>query len=453
MLSYFLRRLLIVPPTLLVITLLVFGLSRMMPGGPIERLLAEAAVTAEGESGGATKASLGTLGEAELEEIEELYGLDKPVLVAYLQWLGLWQKESMIAKKEFGADKGESIGGEARASADMVQLVLPGTGAVATLSKGKDAKGREKILQAVFADGEKISEQGWRYRLETEQDRQARYRERNRLGADEKAPGYKPRVVVYQRSFSGLLQGDLGNSVNYGDSVMGLIWQRVPIGAYFGILAAIITYGISLPLGVLKAINHRTPLDTVTSILIFVGYAVPGFALGAILIVWLGVRLELFPIFGLVSPDFASLSAGDKVKDLAHHTVLPLVCYVVGGFAFLTMMMKNNLMDNLAADYVKTAVSRGASFKRAVFGHAFKNSLIPIATSLGQLITIFVGGSMLIERVFDIQGFGLLGFQAIVDRDYPVVMGTLTISSLLVLVGNILSDLIIATIDPRIKFK
>ena len=115
-----------------------------------------------------------------------------------------------------------------------------------------------------------------------------------------------------------------------------------------------------------------------------------------------------------------------KIKDLAHHTVLPLICYVIGCFALLTMMMKNNLMDNLAADYVRTAVAKGVSFRRAVFGHAFRNSIIPIATTLGQLITIFVGGTLLIETVFDIQGFGLLQYQAVLGRDLPVIMGTLT---------------------------
>jgi len=128
------------------------------------------------------------------------------------------------------------------------------------------------------------------------------------------------------------------------------------------------------------------------------------------------------------------------------------MCYVVGGFAVTTMMMKNNLMDNLAADYVRTAVSKGVGFKKAVFGHAFRNSFIPIATSLGHLVSIFVGGSMLVETVFDIQGFGLLQFQSIIGRDQPVIMGTLTIAAFLMVLGNILSDIIVAMIDPRIKF-
>ena len=159
-----------------------------------------------------------------------------------------------------------------------------------------------------------------------------------------------------------------------------------------------------------------------------------------------------FPLFGLTSPGWEDLTLWAKITDLAHHTVLPLMCYIVGGFAYTTMMMKNNLMDNLAADYVRTAVAKGVSFRSAVFKHAFRNSFIPIATSLGGLITVFVGGSMLVEQVFDIQGFGLLQFQAIMNRDQAVIMGTLTIAAFLMIVGNILSDFIVAMVDPRIKF-
>jgi microcin C transport system permease protein len=119
----------------------------------------------------------------------------------------------------------------------------------------------------------------------------------------------------------------------------------------------------------------------------------------------------------------------------------------------LTMMTKNNLMDNLAADYVRTAVAKGASFRKAVFGHAFRNSMIPIATSLGDLVTVFIGGSMLIETVFDIQGFGLLQYQSVIARDVPVIMGTLTIAAFLMLIGHVISDFIVAMVDPRIKFE
>jgi microcin C transport system permease protein len=204
---------------------------------------------------------------------------------------------------------------------------------------------------------------------------------------------------------------------------------------------------------VLKALKHRTFIDSSSSVLIFLGYSIPGFALGAILLVHLGARMNLFPLFGLTSADFDQLDTLGKIKDLAHHTVLPLLCYMVGSFAMLTMMTKNNLMDNLAADYVRTAVAKGASFRKAVFGHAFRNSMIPSPPAWADLVTIFIGGSMLIETVFDIQGFGLLQYQSVIARDVPVIMGTLTIAAFLMLIGHVISDFIVAMVDPRIKFE
>ena len=239
----------------------------------------------------------------------------------------------------------------------------------------------------------------------------------------------------------------------YQDSVVEMIYSRMPVAIYFGLLTAVITDLVSLPLGVLKALKHRTFIDTSSSVLIFLGYSIPGFALGAILLVHLGARMNFFPLFGLTSPDFDQMGDWAKIKDIAHHTVLPLTCYIVGSFAMLTMLTKNSLMDNLAADYVRTAMSKGVSFPKAVFGHAFRNSMIPIATSLGSLVEIFIGGSMLIETVFDIQGFGLLQYHSVLERDVPVLMGTLTVAAFLMLLGQVLSDFAVAVVDPRIKFE
>jgi microcin C transport system permease protein len=193
-------------------------------------------------------------------------------------------------------------------------------------------------------------------------------------------------------------------------------------------------------------------IDNVTSIFIFVGYAIPGYALGALLLLYFSVRLEWFPMGGFVSFDFEDLAFWAKVGDVIKHSVLPLICYLVGSFAFVTLLMKNHLMDNLAADYIRTAVAKGVSFRKAVTGHALRNSMIPIATTFGQNIVLLVSGSFLIEFIFDIDGFGLLGLTAIFDRDYPIVMGTIFLASLLLLIGNIISDFLVAMVDPRIRF-
>jgi len=440
--SYFLRRLLLIPPTLVGITLLVFTITRFVPGGPMERMLREA--TRGADQGGKRSSSTqnqGGLSEEQIEELEEQFGLNKNVFVAYCQWLGLLPREARISKAEFPEVDGRSE------PATTTEVVLRDDGRAVRVERSG-----HKITSAVFAESAKpLAGGGWKIRYESAQDRQDRYVRRN---PDQlPLPDYQPRVVLYQTRLSGLLEGDLGRSTVYNDPVHEMIFSRMPIALYFGLLTAIITYAVCLPLGVLKALKHRTFIDSASSVLIFIGYSVPGFALGAILLVHFGARMNLFPLFGLTSPGFDQLDTFGKIRDLAHHTVLPLLCYIVGSFAMLTMMTKNNLMDNLAADYVRTAVAKGAKFRQAVFNHAFRNSMIPIATSFGDLVTIFIGGSMLVETVFDIQGFGLLEYQAVVARDVPVIMGTLTIAAFLMLIGHVISDLIVAMVDPRIKFE
>ena len=447
--SYFLRRLLLIPPTLLGITLLVFTITRFVPGGPLDRMLQEAARGADQggkKSSSASNQAQGGLSEEQLEELEEQFGLDKNVLVAYGQWLGVAPREVRISKGEYGDQGDEKIGGEID-PATTTEVVLRGDGRAVLVKQ--DAG---QVKSAVFKDtGIPLEKEGWKVRYETEKDRQDRYVRRN--SGKEKPPAYLPRAVIYQTRFSGLLQGDLGRSTVYNDPVGEMMMSRMPVAAYFGLLTAFITYAVCLPLGILKALKHRTFIDSASSVLIFLGYSIPGFALGAILLVHLGARMNLFPLFGLTSPDFDQMNDWGKFKDLAHHTVLPLICYIVGSFAMLTMMTKNNLMDNLAADYVRTAVAKGASFRKAVFGHAFRNSMIPIATSLGSLVNVFIGGSMLIESAFDIQGFGLLQYQSVIARDVPVIMGTLTVAAFLMMLGQVISDFIVAIVDPRIKFE
>jgi len=440
----------VIPPTLVGITFLVFAITRFVPGGPMDRMLQQAAGNAEGGGGGGKKSSSetrGGLSEDQMEELEEQFGLDKDMTFAYLQWLGVLPREVRLSKGEFGEKGDDIIGGGGDDPDNTATLVLRGDGRIAEVRK----KGGEIVSARYRGSGTDVSADGWKLRYEDEKARQVRFSKRSLPGAE--VPTYSPRVVAYKTQFSGLLQGDLGRSTIYNDPVWSMILERVPVALYFGLLTAVITYAVCLPLGVLKALKHRTFIDSASSVLIFIGYSIPGFALGAILLVHLGARMNLFPLFGLTSPDFSEMPPWDQVKDLAHHTVLPLLCYLVGSFAMLTMLTKNNLMDQLSSDYVRTAVSKGVSFRKAVFGHAFRNSMIPVATSAGSLVEIFIGGSILIETVFDIQGFGLLQYQAVVERDVPVIMGTLTIAAFLMLLGKVLSDVIVAMVDPRIKFK
>ena len=263
----------------------------------------------------------------------------------------------------------------------------------------------------------------------------------------------KPLPVAYGGWLADTLRLDLGTSFRYNEPVLTVIAERLPVSIYYGVITALFTYGICIPLGILKAIRHRTRVDTWTSVLIFVGYAVPGFALGAVLSNLFAVRWEIFPLGGFMSAGAADLPLGSRIVDIVWHSVLPLVAYLSGAFAVTTMLMKNSLLENMSADYVKTALAKGLSWRRAVFVHALRNSLIPMATTIGSLLGIFLAGSFLIERVFNIPGVGLLAFEAIQTRDFPVVLGFLVISSVLLMLGNLVSDLAVASVDPRVRFE
>jgi microcin C transport system permease protein len=265
----------------------------------------------------------------------------------------------------------------------------------------------------------------------------------------------QPVLVRYMHWLWNILRLDLGTSYTYGDPVWEVIKSRMPISLYFGSIGLVLTYLVCIPLGVLKAIKHQRLFDTVTSVLVFVGYATPGFALGIVLLVLFGGGSfwNVFPLGGFVSENFSDFSLIGKVWDLIYHTILPVICYMISSFATLTILMKNSLLDNLNQDYILTAFSKGLPTRVVVFKHALRNSLIPLATGFGHFISIILAGSFLIEKVFNIDGMGLLGYTAVVDRDYPVVLGILVISSLLGLVGNILSDICYVLIDPRIEFR
>ncbi len=433
---YLIRRLLLMPLTLLGITFLVFCLTRMVPGGPVQRILQEEAISAlAGEKAGG---SVAQVSDDEVERLEEMFSLHEPIWKAYLQWLGVVRRQVRVSKAEFGDD---------------------GCAYVTIASR----KGNASVLEVrregempVYLAEKWFREERWRVRIESPAKRAQMWARRHGVEDPEKiaehAANARWRAVAYTKAFSGVLQGNLGLSYKYNEPVLGMMLSRLPVSFYFGVLGALITYMVSIPLGVFKALSHRKLFDSLSSLAIFVGYAVPGFALGAILLVYLGARLEWFPLFGLTSPGAETLPTWERLKDLAMHTVLPLSCYVVSTFAMTTMLMKNSLMENLAADYVRTAVSKGVPFRRAVWTHAFRNSFIPIASTLGQVVCTVVGGSILIERVFDIQGFGLLSFQALMDKDYSLIMGTLLLSSVLIIIGNILSDILVACIDPRVRF-
>ena len=265
----------------------------------------------------------------------------------------------------------------------------------------------------------------------------------------------KPAYIRYFTWLGNVCRLDLGTSYSYEEPVWNVIVSKFPISLFFGLTSFILSYLICIPLGLLKAVKNRSLFDTISSILIFSGYVIPGYALGILLIVFFGGGsfLNWFPLSGIVSDNFETLSFFGKTLDFLHHMVLPMTCYMASEFAFLTMLMKNSLLEEINKDYMRTALVKGAGFHTAVWKHAFRNSLIPLATRMSQLFTIMFAGALLIEKVFDIDGMGLLVFNSIVSRDYNVVMGIILLTSVMTLLGRLFSDILYAVIDPRITFK
>ncbi len=404
MFSYFIRRFLLIIPTFIGITFLCFTVTRFVPGGPVEQavLRYQQAASQNGEGGGGGSSAVDEQGQISpemMEKLKAIYGFDKPFYVAYAHWF-------------------------------------------------------------------------WR-----------------------------------------VLHLDLGESDTYARPVWDLVTERFPISIWFGLTGFLLSYSICIPLGVWKAVKHGSIFDTGSSIMVFIAYSIPGWTAGVLLLMLLGggSYWNVFPLGGIHSatitqesslashlqqgamvndlaeevrkqypklragsyinsehPAFASVPADKRIQlkqgeykdlstvgkflDKANHMVLPVFCYVLGMFASMTVLMKNSLMENLGQDYVRTAFAKGLSEKTVIFKHALRNSLIPIATGLGHMLSFILAGSYLIEKVFNINGFGLLGYESLIARDYPVTLGILVIGSLLKLFGNIFSDILYCIIDPRIRF-
>jgi microcin C transport system permease protein len=342
-LNYFIKRLFLVIPTFIGITILCFIIIQFVPGGPVEQAVMKMKGIGTNESRGGDGAAM-SITDEQRKEIEAYYGFDQPIYKRYWKWL----------------------------ITDRVGMRMP---------------------------------------------------------------SYKfPNKSAWQ-----------------------LIYERFKVSLIFGIAGFMLSYLVCIPLGIFKALRHTSTFDLVSSVVVFVGYAIPPFALGMVLKMMLCGTVEnmwdIFPVAGFKSENFYALSFMGKSHDIFMHMFLPVLCYVIGNFAVLTLLMKNSLIEQVSKDYVRTVLAKGGSFSRAVWGHAFRNSLIPIATGMGSIMTVMFAGSVIIEQVFEIPGMGRLSLEAIVGRDYPVFMGILALTSILGLLGNIFSDFLYVVIDPRINFQ
>ncbi len=263
----------------------------------------------------------------------------------------------------------------------------------------------------------------------------------------------KPMHVRYLIWLKNLSRLDFGESFTYQEPVIDVIASKLPVSMQFGITSLILTYLVCIPLGVRKAIKAGSGFDRVSTILLNVTYSIPPLVLGIFLIVIFAGKLNWFPIGGIQSDDYESFTMMGKVWDRVMHFVLPLFCYVIGGFTELSILMRNSMLDVIKSDFVRTARAKGLSENIVNFKHALRNALIPIATGLGGFLGAFLAGSLIIEQMFNLDGIGLLGYQSVLARDYNVIMGITFISSLLLMTGRVLSDVIYMLVDPRIDFK
>lgn len=338
--AYLIRRLLLMIPTLLGITLVIFFIVQILPGGPVEQALSALRFGSGGGGDMGTTSSGAQIEEEYVQALKEYYGFDKPIYVRYLKWIK-----------------------------NLVML-------------------------------------------------------------------------------------DFGESYYYEEPVIDVIVERFPVSIIFGFASLFFTYLVSVPLGVIKAIRHRSFFDSASSIAIFTGYSVPGYALSTLFIVFLcgGSYWDLFPMQGLTSDNFAELGFFAKVWDIIMHMTLPLISYSISIFAFTSMMMKNSLIEQLTSEYVRTAYAKGLSSRIVILKHALRNALIPIATGFGEFVTFFLAGSLLIEKIHGLDGIGRLGYESLLNRDYPVMLGIIVLSSVGIMVSNLISDIAFTVIDPRIDF-
>ena len=341
MFKYLIKRLLLIVPTLIGVTLACFLITITTPGGPIEQKLAQLRFAGGGGEAGGQNGSAGSeygVPKELLDSLKKQYGFDKPIFVQYLIWL-------------------------------------------------KNA--------ATF---------------------------------------------------------NFGDSFIYEEPVIDLILERVPISLQFGVISLILTYLVCIILGVQMAVKKESLFDISSSIALIVLYSIPPVMLGILLKVFAAGKLDWFPIGDLYSDMYFEKEFWGRILDRIHHFILPMLCYMAGAFTILTQFMKNNLLEEINKDYVKTARAKGLPKKTVVYKHALRNALVPLATGLGNIFGIFLAGSIIIEKIFNIPGIGLLGFESAISRDYNVIMALIFIQSLIFIIGRIVSDLSYIIIDPRIDF-
>lgn len=263
----------------------------------------------------------------------------------------------------------------------------------------------------------------------------------------------KPPLARFWQMLKSYARFDLGTSFYQRKAVWDLVKEKMPVSISLGLWTFFISYLIAVPLGVAKAVRAGTRFDFLTTLVVLVGYAIPGFVLGVALLVIFGGQLQWFPLRGLTSPSWESMGWGARIVDYLWHIALPVTAMVLGSFAVTAMLTKNSFLEEIRKQYVLTARAKGLSERDVLWKHVFRNALIPIVTGFpAAFIGAFFTGSLLIETLFSLDGLGLLSYESVIRRDYPVVLGTLYLFTLIGLLTKLISDLCYVMVDPRVKF-
>jgi len=456
--QYFLKRILLIFPTLFGISIITFIIIKMAPGDPTAFKMGNQ------QSG---MSSDQNLAKQVVEQTREIYGLDKPLLLNFkiFNYRSNW--EDVVAYLEAGNPT------SGRAYDDIVEPIKQADEVavpflVSTIESENISESERLVALEILTLKQKLS-----ISAEMSIEKQLEYVQNWWYGGtDSTGVVRKPAMETYQ--FSGwnkfsriftdaqyprwlvnMMTLDFGNSIKDNRPVMDHIKESVPVSLIFTFTSFILAYLIAIPLGIYSATHQYSTGDKVTTVILFILYSLPNFWVATMAIVFFGGGdfLDVFPVSGLRSVGYEELSAWGQFTDLLHHIALPLIIWTYGSFSALSRYMRGSMLEVIRQDYIRTARAKGLSERVVTYKHALRNSLIPIITMLANLLPLAISGSIIIESIFSIPGMGQLSFNAVLFRDYPIIMAVTTISAMLTLLGILLSDLLYAIVDPRITFE
>ncbi len=456
--AYLLKRVLLIFPTLFGISIITFIIIKMAPGDPT------AFKMGNDQTG---LASDQNLAKQVIEQTREIYGLDKPLLLNFK----IFSYEKNWTKVQEYLQEGGELAGrdyddivEPLKQADEVAVPF----LVSRLGSGELTEDELTVALEILTIKQKLS-----ISSEMSMGRQLQYIDNWWQGYTDTTgnvreaaePGYQYSILAklkmifteaqYPRWLVRMLFLDFGNSIKDNRPVWDHIKESVPVSLIFTITSFILAYLIAIPLGIYSATHQYTTGDKVTTVVLFILYSLPSFWVATMAIVFFGGGdfLDWFPVSGLRSVGYEDLSAWGRFTDLLHHIILPLIIWTYGSFSALSRYMRGSMLEVIRQDYIRTARAKGLSERTVTYKHALRNSLIPIITMLANLLPLAISGSIIIESIFSIPGMGQLSFNAVLFRDYPIIMAVTTISAILTLLGILLSDILYALVDPRITFE